>query len=190
VLECSARFVQRLASVRLVALVGDYEPALIAHIGVGVSGLVVVDRDLGELVALRSAAAQVCGRSARRASLNLGLVGLGKVGEECALRVLMTTHAPSDDGVGDCGSVRAAVSAAPLLEGRVLVVIDRAVCGTRLRRVSHAHARVVGRPRSPDGLPARVTAAHDRLMSIVGLLQNRDIRPIGNSGSDSGAPVI
>ena len=123
--------------------------------------------------------------------LILGLIGLGDKGVERPFAFLVATDAARHDRVWlDRAAVRACRPAAPLLKRRVLIPIDRAARGTPLLGVRHAHARVIPRPRPPDGIASRVAATDDRLTPIIGLLEHRHIRTAANRSRDPRAPVI
>jgi hypothetical protein len=173
---------------------GDGETGPLIRVAVGTIGDVLMNRDLGELIALGSAATELrpialrgidrepdraegqrAGEPSVLASPRdplgtrvLALVLVRPVCEEAGLTLLVAAHPARDHRAWNVSPVNlAAPSAAPLLKGRVLIPIRRAARRTRLRGVTHPTTRIVSRPRSPDRPPRPIPAAHDGLMTAI-----------------------
>jgi hypothetical protein len=80
--------------------------------------------------------------------------------------------------------------AAPALGRHTLLIVDRATRRTGLLSVRDKHPRVTLRERPADGIPGRIAAAHDRLVTVDRLLEDRGVRTSGDASGDPRASVI
>ena len=102
----------------------------------------------------------------------------------------MATDSTRDDRIGNHRAIRATSSPSPLLEGRVLVVVDRPAGWTGNLGIGDPHTRITGRPRPPNRVTSGITATHDRLIAIIRLIQNCDKGASVYGRSDPNASVV
>ena len=182
----------------------------------------MIDRDAGEPVTVRAAAAdrrrpalRRIGRERERAQrhrvreppphsrvlaraddpgltcrLVLIIVTGGADSEECALTLFVPTLPADDNRIRDHRAVGPRRTAAPALVRNALLVVDRSTRRARDVGILNRRARIVDREGTPDRTAGHVTAADDRLVTIIGLFKHHGERAARDRGRDPLPTVI
>jgi hypothetical protein len=122
--------------------------------------------------------------------LVLIVLGGGVDTKERSLPLFLATAPTDNDRIRDHRVVRTRSTTTPALGRNTLLVVDRAARRTRYVGIVDQRAWIVGRERTPDRGPGRVTATDNRLATIVALLEDRGVGPAANSGRDPFPAVI